>query len=421
MTLAELSVRFFLQMAVIIGVSRLVGWLAKRFMGQPQVVGEMIAGVLLGPSLFGLVAPDLQAALFPKDSQSVLFVCAQLGVGLYMFLVGLDFRNDLFRGQARSAVAVSISGMAAPFAVAALISPWLLAKGLFGQGVSGYQALLFTGAAISITAFPMLARIIKERGLSGTPLGALSLSAGAIDDAGAWTVLAIVLATFGGGPAVAVKAIVGGGVFALFMLTLGPRLLAPLRAKAERDGGVGPGLLAIVLALFMMAAFAMDAVGIHAVFGGFILGCVMPRGRLAQDIKAQLEPFTVIALLPIFFTYSGLNTRLDLVASPDLFIPTLVVLAGSILAKGGACWAAARLTGQDNATAMGVGALMNARGLMELIIINIGLQRGIIGPGLFAMLVAMAIITTLLTSPLFELVYGRPSRAARVEPGHEGG
>jgi Kef-type K+ transport system membrane component KefB len=420
MTPAELSVRFFLQMAVIIGVSRLVGWLAKRFLGQPQVVGEMIAGVLLGPSLLGLIAPDLQAALFPKDSRSVLFVGAQLGVGLYMFLVGLDFRSDLFRSQARSAVAVSISGMAAPFAVAALISPWLLAKGLFGHGVNGYQAFLFTGAAISITAFPMLARIIKERGLSGTPLGALSLSAGAIDDAGAWTVLAVVLATFGGGPAVAIKAIVGGGVFALFVLTLGPRLLAPLNIKAERDGGVRPGLLAIVLALFMMAAFAMDAVGIHAVFGGFILGCVMPRGRLARDVKAQLEPFTVIALLPIFFTYSGLNTRLDLVTSPELFIVTLVILAGSILAKGVACWAAARLTGQDNATAMGVGALMNARGLMELIIINIGLQKGIIGPGLFAMLVAMAIITTLLTSPLFELVYGRPSRAARVSQETEG-
>lgn len=420
MTPAELSVRFFLQMAVIIGVSRLVGWLAKRFLGQPQVVGEMIAGVLLGPSLLGLIAPDLQAALFPKDSRSVLFVGAQLGVGLYMFLVGLDFRSDLFRSQARSAVAVSISGMAAPFAVAALISPWLLAKGLFGHGVNGYQAFLFTGAAISITAFPMLARIIKERGLSGTPLGALSLSAGAIDDAGAWTVLAVVLATFGGGPAVAIKAIVGGGVFALFVLTLGPRLLAPLNIKAERDGGVSPGLLAIVLALFMMAAFAMDAVGIHAVFGGFILGCVMPRGRLAQDVKTQLEPFTVIALLPIFFTYSGLNTRLDLVTSPELFIVTLVILAGSILAKGVACWAAARLTGQDNATAMGVGALMNARGLMELIIINIGLQKGIIGPGLFAMLVAMAIITTLLTSPLFELVYGRPSRAARVLQETEG-
>lgn len=407
MTPTDLSIMFFLQMTVVIAACRLVGWGAHRFLGQPQVVGEMIAGVILGPSLFGLLAPELQSALFPKDSRSILFVGAQLGVGLYMFLVGLEFRGEHFRSQARSAAAISISGMAAPFGVAALISPWLLGRGLFGEGVDGFQAFLFTGAAISITAFPMLARIIKERGLAGTPLGVLSLSAGAIDDAGAWTVLAIVLATFGGGPILAVKAILGGGLFAVFMLTLGRRLLAPLGDKVEREGGVSPAVMALVLILFMLAAFAMDAVGIHAVFGGFILGCVMPRGRLAVDVKAQLEPFTVIALLPMFFTYSGLNTRLDVVNSPELFQLTLVVLVGSILAKGGACWAAARLTGHDNRTAMGVGALMNARGLMELIIINIGLQRGVIGGELFTMFVTMAIVTTLLASPLFELAYGR--------------
>lgn len=407
MTPTDLSIMFFLQMTVVIAACRLVGWGAHRFLGQPQVVGEMIAGVILGPSLFGLLAPELQSALFPKDSRSILFVGAQLGVGLYMFLVGLEFRGEHFRSQARSAAAISISGMAAPFGVAALISPWLLGRGLFGEGVDGFQAFLFTGAAISITAFPMLARIIKERGLAGTPLGVLSLSAGAIDDAGAWTVLAIVLATFGGGPILAVKAILGGGLFAVFMLTLGRRLLAPLGDKVEREGGVSPAVMALVLILFMLAAFAMDAVGIHAVFGGFILGCVMPRGRLAVDVKAQLEPFTVIALLPMFFTYSGLNTRLDVVNSAELFQLTLVVLVGSILAKGGACWAAARLTGHDNRTAMGVGALMNARGLMELIIINIGLQRGVIGGELFTMFVTMAIVTTLLASPLFELAYGR--------------
>lgn len=410
MTPTDLSIMFFLQMTVVIATCRLVGWVAHRFLGQPQVVGEMIAGVILGPSLFGLLAPELQSALFPKDSRSILFVGAQLGVGLYMFLVGLEFRGEHFRSQARSAAAISISGMAAPFAVAALISPWLLARGLFGEGIDGFQSFLFTGAAISITAFPMLARIIKERGLAGTPLGVLSLSAGAIDDAGAWTVLAIVLATFGGGPILAVKAILGGGLFVLFMLTLGRRLFAPLGDRVEREGGVSPAVLALVLILFMLAAFAMDAVGIHAVFGGFVLGCVMPRGRFATEVKAQLEPFTVIALLPMFFTYSGLNTRLDVVNSPELLQLTLAILVGSILAKGGACWAAARLTGHDNGTAMGVGALMNARGLMELIIINIGLQRGIIGGELFTMFVTMAIVTTLLASPLFELAYGRQVR-----------
>jgi len=410
MTPAQMSVAFFLQMAVILAACRAAGALMRR-VGQPQVMGEMIAGVLLGPSLFGLFAPAAQAALFPAETRPVLFVGAQLGVGLYMFLVGLGFRGEHFRAQAKSAAAVSLSGMAAPFAVAAALTPWLLGQGLFGPGVARAQATLFLGAAISITAFPILARILEERKLSHTPLGSLALSAGAIDDAGAWTVLALVLATFGGGAAVAVKAVVGGGLFALFMLTVARRLLAPLATRAERERGVGGPLLAIVLALFMLSAWAMDAVGLHAVFGGFLLGVAMPRGVLAETVRRQLEPFTVALLVPMFFTFSGLNTQLSLVTSPGLLGIALVVLAGSVLAKGGACWAAARLTGQDNPTALAVGTLMNARGLLELIIINIGLQKGIIGPALFSIMVVMAIVTTLMTAPVFERVYGRAARA----------
>ncbi|MET0338629.1 MAG: cation:proton antiporter, partial [Caulobacter sp.] len=214
MTPAELSVAFFLQMAVIIAACRGVGWFVKRYLGQPQVVGEMIAGVILGPSLLGLLFPDLQAMLFPKESKPILFVGAQLGVGLYMFLVGAGFNADHFKHNAKSATAVSLSGMVAPFLVAVALTPWLLGKGLFGAGIDIGQATLFMGAAISITAFPVLARIIQERGLSKTPLGAMSLSAGAIDDACAWSVLAIVLASMGGGAVVAMKAIIGGGVFA---------------------------------------------------------------------------------------------------------------------------------------------------------------------------------------------------------------
>lgn len=418
MTPAELSIAFFAQLAVILTACRLVGWIGRRFLGQPQVVGEMIAGVLLGPSLLGLLAPGVQALLFPPETKGVLFVGAQLGVGLYMFLVGLGFDRSHFRIHGRSAAAVSLSGMAAPFLVAILITPWLMSVGgLFTPAVSRFEATLFMGAAISITAFPMLARIIHERGITGSPLGTLSLSAGAIDDAGAWTVLAIVLASFGEGAAVAVKALVGGLGFALSMLLLGPRLLAPLGRWAEREGAVSQTLLAVVLIAFMLCAFAMDVVGIHAVFGGFVLGCVLPRGRLADELRAKLEPMTVVLLLPMFFTFSGLNTQLTMVDSLPLVAVAVVILAASILAKGGACWAAARLTGQDNPTALAIGALMNARGLMELIIINIGLQRGIIGPALFSVLVVMAIVTTLMASPLFEAVYGRNARK-RGELGH---
>jgi len=411
MTPAELSVIFFLELFVIVATARAVGWLGKRFLGQPQVVGEMIAGVLLGPSLLGLLAPDLQGMLFPKDTKGVLYVGAQLGVGLYMFLVGLGFDRSQFRTNVRSAGAVSLSGMAAPFLLAILMTPWLMSvPGLFSPKLSLFQATLFMGACISITAFPMLARIIHERGLSKSPLGSLSLSAGAIDDAGAWTVLAIVLATFGAGSGVAIKAIVGALAFAVLMIGFGPRLLKPLGTAADRAGGVNQTLLATVLMLFLLSAFAMDWVGMHAVFGGFLLGTAMPRGVLSRELRSKLEPFTVVLLLPMFFTFSGLNTQLNIVADPNLLLVALAILAASILAKGVACWAAARLTGQDNPTAMGIGALMNARGLMELIIINIGLQRGIIGVELFSMLVLMAIVTTLMASPLFEIVYGRKAR-----------
>ena len=411
MTPAELSVIFFLELFIIVATARVVGWLGKRFLGQPQVVGEMIAGVILGPSLFGLLAPDLQAMLFPKDTKGILYVGAQLGVGLYMFLVGLGFDRSHFRSNVRSASAVSVSGMAAPFLVAILMTPWLISvPDLFSPKLTLFQATLFMGACISITAFPMLARIIHERGLSKSPLGALSLSAGAIDDAGAWTVLAIVLATFGAGAGVAVKAIVGALAFAVLVLGFGPRLLKPLGDAAERAGGVNQSLLATVLMLFLLSAFTMDWVGMHAVFGGFLLGTAMPRGVLSRELRAKLEPFTVVLLLPMFFTFSGLNTQLNIVAAPNLVLVAVALLAASILAKGVACWAAARLTGQDNPTAMGIGALMNARGLMELIIINIGLQRGIIGVELFSMLVLMAVVTTLMASPLFEIVYGKKAR-----------
>ena len=322
----------------------------------------MIAGVILGPSLFGLLAPDLQHMLFPKDTKAILYFGAQLGVGLYMFLVGLGFDRSHFRSNAKSAGAVSISGMAAPFLIAILMTPWLMGvPGLFSPKLTLFQATLFMGACISITAFPMLARIIHERGLSKSPLGTLSLSAGAIDDAGAWTVLAIVLVTFGGGPSVAMKAIAGVAAFAVLMIGFGPRLLASLGRAAERAKGVSQTLLGIVLMLFLLSAFAMDWVGMHAVFGGFLLGTAMPRGILTRELRAKLEPFTVVLLLPMFFTFSGLNTQLNLVANPSLLLVALAILAAAILAKGGACWAAARITGQDNATALGIGALMNAR------------------------------------------------------------
>jgi Kef-type K+ transport system membrane component KefB len=411
MSPAQLSPLFFVQLAIIIIAARGVGWFGRRFLGQPQVVGEMLAGVILGPSLLGLLAPGWEATLFPKETRSLLYVLSQFGVGLYMFIVGLGFRSDHFRTRAKSAVAVSLSGMAAPFALALLLSPWLVrVPGLFGRGVTPLQATLFLGAAIAITAFPMLARIIRERGLSHSRVGTLALAAGAIDDASAWAVLAIVLASLGGDPMAAAKTIGGGALFAAVALIAGPKLLAPLGRRAERVG-VDSGLLAATIVLYALCAGAMDFIGLHAVFGGFLLGAIIPRGRYADELQRNLEPITVALLLPIFFTFSGLNTQLTLVNSFSLAGVALAILAASVLAKGGACYGAARLTGQDHATALGVGALMNARGLIELIITNIGLQHGVITPALFSVLVLMAIVTTLMTAPLFALAYPRQGLA----------
>ena len=407
----DFSIHFFLQLGVILLACRIVGWFGRKFLAQPQVVGEMIAGVFLGPSLLGLLFPDLQGAIFPKETRNVLYTGAQLGVGLYMFLVGTTLQLNHFRSKARSAVGVSLAGIAAPFFIAFLITPLLLTvPGLFAAGISQTNATLFMGACIALTAFPMLARIINERGLANTSLGTLSLTAGAFDDACSWCVLAIVLATFGAGPGVAVLAIGGAILYAAFIMLFGRRLLAPLGRIVERDGEMSLTILGITLALFCLSAFLMDAIGIHAIFGGFILGAVMPRGLFAAELKKKVEPLAVILLLPMFFTYSGLNTRMDMVNSGQLILVALGILVASVLAKGGACYLAARLAGEDNRTALGIGALMNSRGLMELIIINIGLQKGIIGPSLFSMLVLMAIVTTMMASPLFELVYGRKAR-----------
>jgi len=406
----RLSVYFFLQMFVILITCHVVGMLARR-LGQPRVVGEMIAGVLLGPSLFGLFFPVAQRALFPPETLKILFIGAQLGVGLYMFLVGLEFQTDHFRQKARSAVAVSVSGMLTPFVLGAGLAWWLYTQpGLFSPQSRQYEAALFLAAAMAITAFPMLARIVYERGLTGTPLGTLALAAGAIDDAAAWCLLAVVIASFGGAWMGAAKAIAGGVLYGAFMLTIGRRVLRRVGEHVERKGRLTPQVLGVVLMLLMLAAWAMDAVGIHAVFGGFLLGVAMPRGLISAELKRQLEPFAVVFLLPMFFTFSGLNTRLDLVDNWTMLGYAALVLLTACLGKGVACWAAARATGADNRTALAVGSLMNARGLMELIILNIGLQKGIILPGLFSIMVVMAIVTTLMASPLFELVYGRQAR-----------
>jgi len=424
----DLMLRFMLQVLVVLGACKAIGWLGQKYLGQTQVVMEMVTGVLLGPSLFGLLSPQAQQWLFPKDAQMVvdgvtttvkhpsmmiLYVVAQLGLVLYMFLVGLEFNVDLIAKKAGSAIAVSLAGIGAPFILGAIIAITMLQSGdFFMPGISLGSMALYTGAAMCITAFPMLARIIFERGIAGTRMGTLALGAGATDDAAAWSLLAVVLAMSKGSVNYALFAIGGGALFAYLVLKFGPRLFKPLAEGVERDGKISNSAFTWTMLFLMLGAYITDAIGIYAVFGAFLIGAAMPRGRFAEVIREKTEYLTVGLLLPFFFVYSGLNTQIGLVNTPSLWLIALVILAAAIVGKGVACALAARATGESWRDAWTIGTLMNARGLMELIILNIGLQQKVITPTLFTIMVIMAIVTTLMASPIFRWIY----RPAEVPP-----
>lgn len=413
MTAFDLSARFFLQLAVICAAGRLCAAFGRR-LHQPPVVCEMVAGVLLGPSLLGWLLPGFSAWLFPREAMPILFAASQLGLALYMFCVGLEFRADLLATGWRGSAAVSLAGIVAPLALGAGLGAWSHGQpGFFAPEVRLWQAMLFAGAAMCITAFPMLARIIVERGLSGTRIGALALGAGACDDVAAWVMLAVLLAVFGADPRIAERAVGGGLAFALAVLLV----VRPLaRRLVERAGAaaLGPDGLAAALLALMVGAWITDSIRLYAVFGAFMVGLAMPRGAFAARLRERVEPLTTVLLLPTFFAYSGLNTRFGLLDSPATWLAAALVLLAATLGKGVACGLTARAVGYSGAEAVAVGTLMNARGLMELILLNIGLERGIITPTTFTIYVLMAVATTLAASPVFELV--RPRLRASPPP-----
>jgi Kef-type K+ transport system membrane component KefB len=408
----SLAIHFFIQIAIILAACRIVGTIARN-LGQPQVVAEMITGVLLGPSLFGLLAPEWQAFLFPwdatqksRDTQSYLFPASQLGLALYMFIVGMEFRLETVRSNFKSSMAVSMAGMLAPFVLGAGLAWYFFHyTKLFPERTSLMEAMLFLGASMCITAFPMLARIIHFKGLAGTLMGTVAIGAGAIDDATAWCLLAIVLASFDGDTSHAMWSIAGGTGFAIAAFGI----VRPVLARAQRwmvdetqsltDAGLVTGLC-----MMAVGAWFTDMVHLHAVFGAFVMGSIMPRGIVTRDLIQRIQPLSVALLLPLFFTYSGLNTKIGLLNTWYLWGMCLLVLLCAIAGKGVACTLAARATGLTMRDSLGIGILMNSRGLMELIIVNIGLQRGVISEALFACLVIMAVVTTLMASPIFDLL-----------------
>jgi Kef-type K+ transport system membrane component KefB len=419
----HLAVQFFLQLAVILLFCRLVGVIALR-LGQPQVVAEMLAGVLLGPSLFGLLWPQAQHWLFPwdsaqkiRDTQSYLFPASQLGLALYMFVVGMEFRVDIVQRKMKSAVAVSIAGILTPLAFGAGLA-WIFFTytELFPPKTSLLEGMLFLGASMCITAFPVLARIIQFKKLSGTTIGTVALGAGAIDDATAWCLLAVVLSSLDHNFSHALVIISGGLAYVACALLIVRPLFDRAKTWLIKEGTLTEAGFVVTLALMALGAWFTDLIGLHAVFGAFVMGAAMPRGVVVRDLIGRIQPLTVALLLPLFFTYSGLNTKIGLLNSGFLWLMCGAVLFAAVVGKGVACWLAARATGIANREALGIGTLMNARGLMELIIINIGLQRGIISEGLFATLVIMAVITTLMASPLFDWVVGSGTNRSLPEP-----
>ena len=400
----DISALFFIQLTIVLASCHAMGRIARYF-GQPAVVGEMVAGVMLGPSLFGLVFPEFHAAIFRTDSMPILYSLSQLGLTLYMFVVGIEFEVEDFRQHRKTAISVSITGMVAPFFLGGLIAVWLHGSGdYFLENITLYQAILFMGASMSITAFPMLARMIVENNLVGTSLGTLALAAGAIDDVAAWCVLALILSSTNGDLTNFAVTTGGGIIYCVVVLSILKPFLHRLTPIAEKHNKLTNGQLTLILAIVMLGASYTNAIGIHSVFGAFLIGCAIPRGIVCDRLKTQIEPITLCLLVPLFFAYSGLKTRLDLVSTPWLLFVTLIVLIAAIIGKGVACWAAARWTGESQGSAMALGSLMNARGMMGLIVLIIGKENGIIGSELFSILVLMAILTTLAATPLFRWI-----------------
>jgi Kef-type K+ transport system membrane component KefB len=389
------------QVASILLVARVVGWLFGRI-GQPRVVGEMAAGILLGPSLLGALAPGLSHALFPSQSLPLLESLSQVGLLLFMFLVGLELDPEQLRATGRAAVAISLASIALPFALGFLLATWLHAR-VAGPDVPFLGFALFMSVAMSITAFPVLARILTERGLLRSKVGVVAITCAAVDDVAAWTLLAAIV--------VVIRAselalpwwltLLGLVAFALVMLTIVRRGARRFAADFERRGELSHASLAGILLLLLASSWVTESLGVHAVFGAFLAGIVMPRHpSLSKELGRRLESVTVVLLLPVYFAFTGLRSNFGLAGSGTMALYTALIVAVAIAGKGGGALAAARWTGLSWRESAAVGVLMNTRGLVELIILNIGLDLGVLSPALFSAMVLMALVTTFMTSPL---------------------
>jgi len=403
-----------LQIAVVVAVCRIVGSLF-RLIHQPRVVGEMFAGILLGPSFLGWLAPGVSAYLFPPNSLGFLNALSQVGVMIFMFLVGLGINPKELKHHGHAAVLTSHVSITAPFVLAAFLSLYLYPK-LSDDSVAFSSFALFMGAAMSITAFPVLARILTERDLLGSRLGTIAIACAAVDDVTGWCILAyIVLLIRSAHSASPIWLTVGGLLgFALFMIYVVRLLLRRFQTIYERKGGLTENLLALMLLLVLSSALLTEWLGLHLLFGAFLMGAIMPKeAKFVRYIVDRFETIAITLLLPLFFAFTGLRTNFGLVNGPEMWMYTALIILVATVGKLGGSMIASWLAGMPLRESAGLGTLMNTRGLMELVILNIGLDIKVISPALFSMMVLMALFTTFMTTPVLEIIC--PDRILRAK------
>ncbi|MCC3410985.1 cation:proton antiporter [Microcoleus sp. PH2017_02_FOX_O_A] len=402
-----------LEVLIVIALSRLVG-LAFRAIKQPQVIGEIVAGIMLGPSLLGLIAPDLGAALFPAEAVPFLNVLSEVGLIFFMFLIGLELNPKYLKNNLDVAILTSHVSILVPFSLGSVLA-LLLYPIVSNNSVSFTAFAMFLGAAMSITAFPVLARIITEHNLQNTKLGTLALTCAAVDDVTAWCLLAVAIAVTRTNSMVgALPTIFESIVYIGFMLTVVRWFLQRLSKHYNRTGKLSQLVLSGIYMGVVASALITEWIGIHLIFGAFLLGAAMPKNAgLTRELAEKTEDFVLIFLLPIFFAYSGLRTQIGLLNSPELWLLCAAVLGVAIIGKYFGTYVAARVCGISNREASALGWMMNTRGLTELIVLNIGLSLGVVSPLLFTMLVIMALVTTFMTSPLLEWTY--PKKLIRLD------
>jgi Kef-type K+ transport system membrane component KefB len=392
------------QIAAILLASRALGVVA-RFFGQPLVIAEMVAGILLGPSLFGLLWPQGFHALFPPTSLPVLHLLSQLGLVLFMFMVGLEFDARLLGSQKRASVLISHASIVVPFLLGVGMA-YLLRDSYKASSVPFLPFALFCGCSLSVTAFPVLARILGERELMQSRVGAIAIASAAVDDVTAWCLLAVVVAITHSSGMDAVRTLLLSGLFIAFVLFVARPLLRRVVERLENPAAPSRSAVVGMLFLLVISAAITESIGIHALFGAFLFGACLPKqGGFAKAMAEKLESVAVLLLMPLFFAYSGLRTQIGLLSGAQHWLVALGFIAAATLGKFGGSALAARATGLRWREASAIGVLMNTRGLMELIVLNVGMDLGVITPTVFTMLVIMALVTTIGTTPILRWVY----------------